>query len=71
MTAVLEYTLVRETPRTVWRCDGCKRYRHRDEELSSSVDGMKHLLPAICCGKPARLVDRYSQPQEIVVEETI
>ena len=63
MTAVLEYTLVRETPRTVWRCDGCKRYRHRDE--------VADLLPAICCGKPARLVDRYSQPQEIVVEETI
>lgn len=60
----IEYELVDWVRREVWKCQGnCKRYRHRDFR--------KGLLPAICCGVPAKLIDRYSQPVRIEVTEPL
>jgi len=58
----IAYELVKEEPREVWKCLGtCGRFRYRR--------ALPGLLPAVCCGKPARLFDRYNQPIEIEVEE--
>ena len=43
----LEYELVKWEPRTVWCCGACGGFRHHRE--------FEELLPAICCGQPARL----------------
>jgi hypothetical protein len=60
----ISYTLMREEPREVWKCTGaCGRFRHRTVRPG--------ILPAICCGQPARLWDRYSQPIEIEIEERV
>jgi hypothetical protein len=64
MTDSICYELVNETPREVWKCLGaCQRFRHRTVRPG--------ILPAICCGVPARLWDRYSQPVVIAVEEEV
>jgi len=58
------YELVNETPREVWKCLGaCQRFRHRTVRPG--------ILPAICCGVPARLWDRYSQPEVVNISEPI
>jgi hypothetical protein len=60
----IEYTLTSWEPREVLRCTGtCKRFRHRTARPG--------LLPAICCGKTARLWDRYEQPVEVDISESI
>jgi len=60
----IAYELVKEEPREVWKCLGaCGRFCHRWASPG--------LLPAVCCGKPARLFDRYSQPIAIEIEERI
>lgn len=64
MTDSIEYTLTNWEPREVWRCTGaCKRFRHRPARPG--------ILPAICCGQPAQLWDRYQQPVEVVIEEQV
>lgn len=45
----------------VWQCRVCDRYRHR-----RALIGM-NLMPAICCGQQARLIDRYRKPEPIEV----
>jgi hypothetical protein len=59
----IEYQILNRQPREVWHCSVCKRYRHRD--------AVKGLLPAICCGQPAKLIDRYSQPIPVTVSERL
>jgi predicted metal-binding protein len=60
----IEYEIVNWEKREVWKCQAsCKRYRHRR--------AMKDLLPAICCGQPAKLMDRYEQPTPLMVSEPL
>lgn len=63
MNDSIEYEIVNWSPREVWKCQTCKRYRHRDS--------VKGLLPAICCGEPAKLVMHYEQPKPFMVSEPI
>jgi hypothetical protein len=63
LTDSIEYTLRNEEPREVYYCATCERFRHRTVRTG--------LLPAICCGEPARLWDRYSQPIEVIVNEPV
>jgi len=58
----IAYELVKEEPRELWNCLGrCGRFRH--------YRSLPDLAPAICCGKPARLFDRYRQSMVIEIEE--
>jgi hypothetical protein len=60
----IEYELVNWEAREVWKCQGqCGKYRHRRE--------VKGTLTAICCGVPAKLVDRYKQPTPFTVSEPL
>jgi predicted metal-binding protein len=60
----IEYELVEWEPREVWKCTGqCGRFRHRKT--------VKGILPAVCCGQPARLVDRYEQPALVTISEPL
>ena len=59
----IEYELVNWEAREVWKCSSCGRYRHR-----KTVAG---ILAAQCCGQPAQLVDRYEQPVEITVSQSL
>ena len=60
----IEYELVNWEPREVWKCQGeCGKYRHR-----SAVKG---ILPAVCCGVAAKLIDRYRQPTSFEVNQVI
>ncbi len=64
MADSIEYELVNREPREIWKCTGaCARYRHRKFQ--------KGLLPAICCGQPAKLIDRYEQPIPVVISEEV
>lgn len=64
MLDFIEYELVNWEPREVWRCQGaCGKYRHR-----ATVKG---ILPAVCCGVPAKLIDRYQQPTSFEVNQVI
>ena len=64
MVDSIEYELVNWSPREVWKCQGaCKKYRHRN--------AVKGILPAVCCGVPAKLIDRYSQPTSFEVNQVI
>ena len=52
----IEYEIVNWEPREVWKCQGqCGKFRHRR--------AVKGILPAVCCGVPAKLMDRYEQPK--------
>ena len=60
----IEYELVNWEPREVWRCQGgCGKYRHRN--------AVKGILPAVCCGVAAKLIDRYRQPTSFEVNQVI
>jgi hypothetical protein len=59
----VEYEITNWSPREVWHCSVCKRYRHRNSA--------KGLLPTICCGQPAKLVTHYEQPIPFIVSEPI
>jgi hypothetical protein len=60
----IEYELVNWEAREVWRCQGgCGKYRHRN--------AVKGILPAVCCGVPAKLIDRYQQPTSFEVNQVI
>lgn len=60
----IEYEMVNWEPREVWKCQGeCGRYRHRKS--------IKGILPAVCCGVPAKWIDRYEQPIPITVSELL
>jgi hypothetical protein len=59
----VEYEIVNWTPREVWHCAVCKSYRHRP--------AAKGLLPAICCGQPAKLITSYSQPKPLQLTEAV
>ena len=59
----IEYELTNWQAREVWKCAACKRYRHRP-----TVAG---ILPAVCCGQPAKLVTRYEQPVPFTVSEPL
>ena len=60
----IEYEIVNWEKREVWKCQGgCQRFRHRPT--------VKGLMPAICCGHPAKLIDRYSQPRPLIVSEPL
>lgn len=63
MNDSIEYEIVNWERREVWHCSICNKYRHRR--------ALKGLLPAICCGQPAKLIDRYSQPSPVIVEEPL
>lgn len=63
MVDSIEYEIVNWKRREVWHCSVCKRYRHRD--------AAKELLPAICCGRPAKLIDIYEQPSPLVISEPV
>ena len=63
MADSIEYTLMNEEPREVYYCAACGRYRHRAVRPGQ--------LPALCCGQPARLWDKYSQPVEVTINEPI
>ena len=64
MNDSIEYELMNWEPREVWKCQGgCGKYRHR-----SAVKG---ILPAVCCGVPAKLIDRYRQPTSLEVNQVI
>lgn len=64
MVDSIEYELVNWEPREVWKCQGeCKKYRHRR--------ALPGILPAVCCGVPAKLVDRYQQPKQFMVSEPL
>jgi len=64
MNDSIEYEILNWESREVWRCQGsCKKYRHR-----STVKG---ILPAVCCGVPAKLIDRYRQPVAFTVSEQL
>lgn len=60
----IEYELVNWEPREVWHCQGgCGKYRHRI--------AVKGIRPAVCCGVPAKLIDRYQQPTSFEVNQVI
>ena len=60
----IEYEILNWEPREVWRCQGaCGKYRHRRR--------IKGILPAVCCGVPAKLIDRYQQPTSFEVNQVI
>jgi hypothetical protein len=60
----IEYEIVEWEPREVWKCSGqCGRFRHRKT--------VKGILPAQCCGQPAKLIDRYQQPFEVTVSDSL
>ena len=60
----IEYELVNWEPREVWKCQGgCGKYRHRN--------AVKGILPAVCCGVAAKLIDRYRQPTSFEVNQVI
>jgi predicted metal-binding protein len=64
MNDSIEYELLNWEPREVWRCQGgCGKYRHRRV--------VKGILPAVCCGVPAKLIDRYQQPTSFEVNQVI
>src|SRR4051812_30598245 len=64
MADLISYELMNEEPREVWQCQGeCGRYRHRR--------ALPGILSAICCTLPARLLDRYSQPIPVTIEQEI
>jgi hypothetical protein len=64
MNDSIEYELTNWEPREVWRCQGaCGKYRHRR--------AIKGILPAVCCGVPAKPIDRYQQPTVQQVDEVI
>lgn len=64
MVDSIEYELVNWEPREVWKCQGaCKKYRHRK--------AVKGILPAVCCGVTAKLIDRYRQPKKFEVDAVI
>lgn len=56
----IQYKLRTWQPKEVWHCLTCDSYRHRP-----TIEG---ILPAICCGEPAKLIDRYYQPKDEVIE---
>jgi predicted metal-binding protein len=56
----IEYEIVNWEKREVWKCQGeCKKYRHRR--------ALPGILSAVCCGVPAKLIDRYEQPKPFMV----
>jgi hypothetical protein len=57
------YELLNYAPHELYHCSTCRCYRHR-----RVVKGQR---PAICCGKPAKLLDKYSQPTLIIVEQAV
>lgn len=59
----IEYELINYEPREVYYCGVCERFRHRTVRPG--------ILPAICCGQPARLFDRYEQPVRVNIIEPI
>lgn len=64
MVDSIEYEIVNWEPREVWKCQGtCGKYRHRR--------AVKGILPAVCCGVPAKLIDRYQQPVPFTVSEPL
>jgi hypothetical protein len=64
MVDSIEYEILNWQPREVWKCQGaCAKYRHRRV--------VKGILPAVCCGVPAKLIDRYQQPTAFQVEQAI
>ena len=64
MNDSIEYELMNWEPREVWKCQGgCGKYRHRN--------AVKGILPAVCCGVPAKLIDRYRQPTSFEVNQVI
>ena len=64
MVDSIEYELVNWEKREVWKCQGdCKKFRHRRV--------LKGILPAVCCGVPAKLIDRYEQPRPYVIEQVL
>ena len=64
MNDSIEYELVNWEPREVWKCQGaCQKFRHRR--------AVKGILPAVCCGVPAKLIDRYRQPTSLEVNQVI
>jgi hypothetical protein len=63
MTDSIEYELMNFEPREVYHCAICKRFRHRTVRPG--------IMPAICCGQPARLFDKYKQPVRVNICEPI
>jgi hypothetical protein len=64
MTDSIGYELITEIQREVWKCQGaCGKFRHRTVRPG--------ILPAICCGVPARLWDRYLYPEIVNIEEPV
>jgi hypothetical protein len=63
MVDSIEYELVNWEAREVWKCSKCGRYRHR-----KAVFG---IMPALCCSQPATLIDRYQQPIDITVSQSL
>lgn len=63
MADSIEYELTHFESRTVWKCAVNGHYRHRKEAPGSQ--------PAICCGRPAKLVDRYEQPIDVEVWDEV
>ena len=64
MNDSIEYELVNWEAREVWKCQGsCGRWRHRKV--------VKGILPAVCCGVPAKLIDHYQQPVAFTVSEPL
>ena len=64
MNDSIEYELMNWEPREVWKCQGgCGKYRHRN--------AVKGILPAVCCGVAAKLIDRYRQPTSFEVNQVI
>lgn len=64
MADSIEYEIVDWEDREVWRCQGsCGRYRHRKST--------KGILPAVCCGIPAKRIDRYQQPRHLTISEPL
>ncbi len=64
MADSIEYELVNWEPREVWRCQGaCRKFRHR-----RALPGIR---PAVCCGVPAKLFDRYQMPVPFTVSQSL
>ena len=63
MADSIEYELANFESRTVWKCAVNGHYRHRKE-----IPGAE---PALCCGQPAKLIDRYEQPVEVEVWDEV
>ena len=63
MNDYIEYELMSFESREVWHCTLCKRFRHR-----AIRPGIR---PAICCGQPARLFDRYEQPSRVNITDAV